>query len=294
MKETRKGIILAGGKGSRLTPITRAISKQLLPVYDKPMIMYPLSVLMLAGIKDILIITSDRDRSNFKELLGNGNDFGISIKYCVQKKPIGLADAFLIGESFVKKNDVALILGDNIFHGDELIKKLRKFSLNKEGATIFAYPVSDPERYGVAELSKEGKVTKIEEKPKVPKSNYAITGLYFYDNSVIEKAKALDFSKRGELEITDINNMYLNEGKLNAEIMGRGMAWFDTGTCDSLFEATSYIRTLERRQGLKVGCPEEIAWRSGWISTTELKYLASKMIKSGYGSYLMKIIEESI
>ncbi len=294
MKETRKGIILAGGTGSRLFPITRAVSKQLLPIYDKPMIMYPLSILMLAGIKDILIITTERDRSNFRELLGNGNQFGISIKYCLQKKAIGLADAFIIGEKFVDKDSVALILGDNIFHGDELISKLRKFSSSKKGATIFAYPVSDPERYGVAELSKEGKVINIEEKPKSPKSNYAITGLYFYDNSVIKKAKSLNLSKRGELEITDINNMYLNEGKLNAEIMGRGMAWFDTGTCDSLFEATSYIRTLERRQGLKVGCPEEIAWRSGWISTNNLRKLASDMMKSGYGSYLMKIIEELI
>ncbi len=292
MKKLRKGIILAGGTGSRLKPITSAISKQLLPVYDKPMIMYPLSILMLANIKEILIITTQRDKSQFKNLLGDGKQLGININYAIQKKPKGLAEAFIIGQNFIGDQPVALILGDNIFHGDELISKLRKFSSEQVGAKVFAYPVRDPERYGVAQLSNNNEVIDIQEKPKIAKSNYAITGLYFYDNSVIEKSKNLELSARGELEITDINKMYLLENKLSAEIMGRGMAWFDTGTCDSLFEASSYIRTLESRQGLKVGCPEEIAWRAGWISDSELKKLAKDMMKSGYGSYLMKILEE--
>ena len=292
MEKLRKGIILAGGSGSRLKPITSAISKQLLPVYDKPMIMYPLSILMLANIKDILIITTPKDQEHFKRLLSDGKQLGIKINYEVQHEPKGLAEAFIIGENFIGDHPVALILGDNIFHGDELISKLRKFSSEKVGAKVFAYPVRDPERYGVAQLSKNNEVIDIQEKPKIAKSNYAITGLYFYDNSVIEKSKRLGLSDRGELEITDINKMYLSEKKLFAEIMGRGMAWFDTGTCDSLFEASSYIRTLESRQGLKVGCPEEIAWRAGWISDSELEKLAQDMMKSGYGGYLLKILEE--
>ncbi len=292
MELNRKGIILAGGNGSRLKPITNSISKQLIPVYDKPLIMYPLSILMLAGIREILIISNERDLNSFKSLLGDGKKLGIRITYVIQKKPRGLADAFKIGSNFIGNDPVALILGDNIFHGDELINKLRYYASVDEGARVFAYPVRDPERYGVAQLSKNGEVLNIEEKPTKAKSNYAITGLYFYDNSVVDKANSLNYSNRGELEITDINNIYINEKKLMAEVMGRGMAWFDAGTCESLFEASSYIRTLERRQGLKIGCPEEISWRSGWISDKELIEISNTMLNSGYGSYLLNLINE--
>lgn len=287
----RKGIILAGGKGTRLYPITIPISKQLIPIYDKPMIYYPLSTLMFANIKDILIITNPSDIDQFKNLLGNGDQWNINIEYAVQPNPEGLAQAFLIGESFIKKDNVALALGDNIFHGDGLIALLRSASIENNGADIFIYPVKDPERYGVAVFNKNQKITKIEEKPKSAKSNYAVTGLYFYDNSVIEKAKKIKPSKRGELEISDINNLYLSENQLRAKIMGRGMTWLDTGTFESLNEAGSYIRTIENRQGLKVGCPEEIAYRNNWISDSQLAKLAEKFNKSGYGKYLLEVLK---
>ena len=289
----RKGIILAGGTGSRLYPITKAISKQLIPVYDKPMIYYPLSTLMLAGIRDILIITAPRDRDSFRELLGNGSQFGINIKYKIQDKPEGIAQAFLIAEEFIKDSNVTLILGDNLFHGDFLVNRLQKNYLLNEGASIFAYSVSDPQRYGVVEFDPKGIAYNIEEKPKNPKSKFAITGLYFYDNSVIEKAKKIKPSDRGELEITDLNKMYMQEGKLNVEKMNRGMAWLDTGTTDSLHEASSYIRSLERRQGLKIGCPEEVAWRMGFINDAQLYSLSLDLTKSGYGEYLKNILNEN-
>ncbi len=289
----RKGIILAGGNGSRLYPITKAISKQLIPVYDKPMIYYPLSTLMLAGIKDILIITTPQDNEKFRKLLGNGSQFGISIKYKIQLKPEGIAQAFLISEDFIQNSSVTLILGDNLFHGDFLVNKLQKSYLLNEGASIFAYSVSDPERYGVVEFDSKGIAYNIEEKPKNPKSKFAITGLYFYDNSVVEKAKKIKPSKRGELEITDLNKMYMREGKLIVEKMNRGMTWLDTGTIDSLHEASSYIRSLERRQGLKIGCPEEVAWRMGFINNEQLCSLSFDLKKSGYGEYLQSILHES-
>ena len=287
----RKGIILAGGQGTRLYPITIPISKQLIPVYDKPMIYYPLSTLMMANIRDILIITNPEDKDQFKKLLGDGSQWNINIEYKVQLKPEGLAQAFLIGESFIGENNVALALGDNIFHGDGLINLLRSASSEEYGADIFIYPVKDPERYGVAELNADRKVLQIEEKPKIPKSNYGVTGIYFYDNTVIDKAKSISPSKRGELEITDINNLYLKEDKLRGKIMGRGMTWLDTGTYESLSEASSYIRTIENRQGLKVGCPEEIAFRNGWIEDRDLVKLAENYKKSGYGNYLLEIIK---
>ena len=289
----RKGIILAGGNGSRLYPITKATSKQLIPVYDKPMIYYPLSTLMLAGIKDILIITSPKNNENFRELLGNGSQFGITIKYKIQSKPEGIAQAFLIAEDFIGNSSVALILGDNLFHGDFLVNRLQKSYLLNEGASIFAYSVSDPERYGVVEFDSKGIAYNIEEKPKNPKSKFAITGLYFYDNTVIEKAKKISPSNRGELEITDLNKMYMKEGKLIVEKMNRGMTWLDTGTTDSLHEASSYIRSLEKRQGLKIGCPEEVAWRVGFINDEQLYSLSIDLTKSGYGKYLQKILNES-
>ncbi len=288
----RKGIILAGGNGSRLYPITKAISKQLIPVYDKPMIYYPLSTLMLAGIRDILIITSPRDRESFRELLGNGSQFGIDIKYKIQANPEGIAQAFLIAEDFIEDSSVTLILGDNLFHGDFLVNRLQKNYFLNEGASIFAYCVSDPQRYGVVEFDSKGIAYNIEEKPKHPKSKFAITGLYFYDNSVIEKAKKIKPSDRGELEITDLNKMYMQEGKLNVEKMNRGMTWLDTGTTDSLHEASSYIRTLERRQGLKIGCPEEVSWRMDFIDDDQLYLLSLDVIKSGYGEYLQNILKE--
>ena len=289
----RKGIILAGGSGSRLYPITKATSKQLIPVYDKPMIYYPLSTLMLAGIKDILIITTPHDNENFRELLGNGSQFGITIKYKIQSKPEGIAQAFLIAEDFIGESSVTLILGDNLFHGDFLVNRLQKSYLLNEGASIFAYSVSDPERYGVVEFDSKGIAYNIEEKPKNPKSKFAITGLYFYDNTVVEKAKKIKPSDRGELEITDLNKLYMKESKLIVEKMNRGMTWLDTGTTDSLHEASSYIRSLEKRQGLKIGCPEEVAWRVGFINDEQLYSLSIDLTKSGYGKYLQSILNES-
>ena len=289
----RKGIILAGGNGSRLQPITNVISKQLLPIYDKPMIYYPLSTLMLAGIKDILIITSNQDKDLFFKLLGNGSHLGIRINYEVQEKPDGIAQAFIIAKSFINKSNVVLILGDNLFYGNYLIDQLKKSFKRKLGATIYVYPVSDPQRYGVVEFDDNGKVYKIEEKPKNPKSKFAITGLYFYDHTVISKAESLKPSKRGELEITDLNNLYMDEGQLVVEKMNRGMTWFDTGTLDSLHEASSYIRSLEKRQGLKIGCPEEIAWRTGLIDDNQLARISENMLTSGYGNYLQSILKDS-
>ena len=289
----RKGIILAGGTGSRLYPITNVISKQLLPVYDKPMIYYPLSTLMLAGIRNILIITCPEDRDLFYKLLGDGSQFGIKVNYEIQKRPEGIAQSIIIGKNFIKDSNVALILGDNIFHGDNLIKNLQNGFKHNRGASIFVYPVSDPERYGVVEFNKKGKVYSIEEKPKNPKSKFAITGLYFYDNTVIDKAEKLKPSNRGELEITDLNKLYMDEGELKVEKLSRGMTWLDTGTLDSLHEASSYIRLLEKRQGLKIGCPEEVAWRMGYINDDQLYSLSTNLIKSGYGEYLRSILYEN-
>ena len=290
----RKGIILAGGTGSRLNPITLGVSKQLLPVYDKPMVYYPLSTLMLAGIREILIITNENDQPNFKRLLGDGEQLGINIEYAIQKKPEGLAQAFIIGEAFIKNSPVVLILGDNLFHGQDLISKLENCSLSNIGAKLFAYPVRDPENYGVAEFNKNGELIDIVEKPKNPKSSFAITGIYFYDNTVIERAKNIKKSSRDEYEITDLNLSYLKEKNLSVELMGRGMAWLDTGSFESLHEASGYIRTLEHRQGLKVGCPEEIAWRKGWINNSQLCELAKNFCRSGYGLYLENLVSRAI
>ena len=293
MNIKRKGIILAGGNATRLYPITFSISKQLMPVYDKPMIYYPLSTLMIAGIKEYLIIVNEYYLDPFKNLLGDGSSWGISIKYAIQPKPEGLAQAFLIGEDFLNHSPSALILGDNLFHGNDLGLKLKKANIDVNNSTIFVYPVSDPQRYGVAEF-KNNKVISLYEKPKYPKSRYAVTGLYFYDHTAVEKAKKIKPSKRGELEITALNNLYLKENNLNVEIMGRGITWLDTGTFDSLHQACTYINVLERRQGLKVGCPEEVAWRKGWIKDSELEHLANKMIKSGYGKYLLEILNDPL
>ena len=288
----RKGIILAGGKGTRLAPLTKVISKQLMPVFDKPMIYYPLSTLMLSGIKEYLIITTPLDNNLYKSLLGDGSQWGIQIQYEIQSSPEGIAQAFLIGEKFISNSNIAFILGDNLFHGNQLIPKLQEAKKQTKGATLFAYTVNDPERYGVVELNSLGEVISIEEKPEKPKSRNAITGLYFYDNKVIEYAKNLKFSKRDELEITDLNQMYLKDKNLNVQLMGRGTAWLDTGTIESLHEASSYIRTLEHRQGLKISCPEEIAWRNNWINDEQLEELAMPIINSGYGMYLKKLLNE--
>ena len=290
----RRGIILAGGSGTRLHPITQAVSKQLLPVYDKPMIYYPLSTLMLAGIREVLIITTPHDKEAFIRLLGDGSRWGMEIRYEIQPSPDGLAQAFLIGASFLGDAPAALVLGDNLFHGHDLVPQLVSSDQRDQEASVFAYPVSDPERYGVVEFDSNGKVLSIEEKPETPKSRYAVTGLYFYDNSVVPRARMVRPSGRGELEITDLNRMYLEEGLLKVELMGRGMAWLDTGTCDSLNDAGSYIRTLEHRQGLKVGCPEEVAWRQGWINAGQLEVLAQPLKKSGYGSYLLQLLHENV
>lgn len=289
---TRKGIILAGGSGTRLYPITQAVSKQLLPVYDKPMIFYPLSTLMLAGMQDILIISTPNDTPRFQEMLGDGSRFGCNFSYAVQPSPNGLAEAFLIGRDFIGTNPSALVLGDNIFYGHDFRLQLRSAADRTDSATVFAYPVNDPERYGVAEFDAEGNVIGLEEKPQQPKSRYAVTGLYFYDDQVCDYASRVKPSHRGELEITDLNRMYLQERKLKVEVMGRGHAWLDTGTVDSLIEAGSFIQTIEKRQGLKVCCPEEIAFRNGWLSKEELLKAAEPLAKSGYGAYLMAIAEE--
>ena len=286
---TKKGIILAGGTGSRLFPITKSISKQLLPVYDKPMIYYPLATLMASGIRDILIITNIDDKRNFKTLLGNGSQFGIDIKYAIQESPNGIAEAFVIGENFIKDALITLILGDNIFHGSNLTNLLKDSFSRKKGGTIFAYPVKDPERYGVIEFDSSNRVLSIEEKPKSPKSNYVITGIYVFDKNVVDLAKTLKPSKRGELEITDLLKIYLKEQNLSVNFLERGSAWLDTGNIDSLHEASSYIKTLEHRQGLKVGCPEEIAWNNGWIDNEQLLKLSKPLLKSGYGEYLIQL-----
>jgi len=291
---TRRGLILAGGSGTRLHPATLALSKQLLPVFDKPMIYYPLSTLMLAGIRDILIISTPQDTPRFQQLLGDGEQWGLNLQYAVQPSPDGLAQAFLIGEDFIGNHPSALVLGDNIFYGHDLQRLLTHAMMRTEGASVFAYHVHDPERYGVVEFNAQGKVLSLEEKPIQPRSSYAVTGLYFYDTQVVDHAKALKPSARGELEITDLNRLYLEQGSLSVEIMGRGYAWLDTGTHATLLDASQFIATLENRQGLKVACPEEIAYRQGWIDAARLEVLAQLLAKNGYGQYLLKILKENV
>ena len=288
-----RGIVLAGGAGTRLAPMTTAVSKQLMPVYDKPMVYYPLTTLMLAGIREVLMITTPLDKPSFERLLGDGSAWGMEITYAVQPSPDGLAQAFLIGADFLANAPAALVLGDNLFHGNDLSLQLQAANSDQAGATVFAYPVRDPERYGVVEFDSDGKVLSLAEKPINPRSRFAITGLYFYDASVVERARQVQPSARGELEITDLNRSYLQDGLLRVELMGRGMAWLDTGTPDSLHEASAYIRTLEHRQGMKVGSPEEVAYRMGWISAAQLEQLARPLRKSGYGEYLLNLLTEN-